>query len=194
MTDRQREILRHALGLDRGGVAYRDHYCASPSSLDYDDCEALVAGGLMERRIGAYSIYFVTTNGRQALLGGPDVASVNRGGAETRNAVIESATIARDERGYLTAWIYLEYGGASQGFGGFALYLPKSFANHSLESVAGHFVYRVLETVGVDQWSDLPGRTIRAKTDHLRVYAIGHIVKDSWFDPQDELAKVGKAP
>lgn len=33
---------------------------------------------------------------------------------------------------------------------------------------------------------DLPGRTVRVKSNHSNVQAIGHIVKDDWFDPKAE--------
>lgn len=46
---------------------------------------------------------------------------------EIKNAIIESVTIDMGDRGLLTAWLTLNYGGSVQGFGGFSLYLPKSY-------------------------------------------------------------------
>lgn len=42
-----------------------------------------------------------------------------------KNAVIKSAVIDSDDMGLLTVWLHLDYGGSGQGFGGYALYLPK---------------------------------------------------------------------
>lgn len=85
----------------------------------------------------------------------------------------------------MTSYISLDYGdGGHQSFGGYALYLPESWDHHKLETVAGHFIFRVMEVAGVTEWNDLVGRTIRVESNHSGVYRIGHIVKDDWFDPK----------
>lgn len=72
MTDEQRDILRHALGLGRGSREYRNHFVTGPGSTDYLHCEALVAAGMMAKRSGnplsgGDDIYSVTDAGRAAL-------------------------------------------------------------------------------------------------------------------------------
>lgn len=66
---------------------------------------------------------------------------------EEKNAVILSATI-HTESGCLDFALELDYGGWCQGFGGYALYLPKGYTHHALNSPAGHFIYRVMEVAG----------------------------------------------
>jgi len=110
-----------------------------------------------------------------------------------RNAVIKSATITNDDHGILSAWLQLEYGNSSgPGFGGYVLYLPESFEHHTLESVAGHFIWRVMEIAEVDEWGNLPGKTIRVRTNSNfdKISAIGHIINDDWFDPTADFASL----
>lgn len=108
--------------------------------------------------------------------------------SEIKNAVIESARITTGERGFLDCWLSLDYGGCGQGFGGYVLYIPKSWTHHKLESVAGHFLFRVMEIAGVESWDDLKGKTVRVRGNYAGIEAIGHIVKNDWFCPKDDFA------
>jgi hypothetical protein len=112
---------------------------------------------------------------------------------ETKNAIITHATITNDDHGLLSVWLTLDYGGAGQGFGGYSLYLPKDFLNHDPKgpNYAGHFIWRVMEVAGVNEWSQLIGKTIRVRCEHRKVHAIGHIVKDDWFNPSEDFGKMG---
>ncbi len=105
---------------------------------------------------------------------------------EIKNAVIESAYFDT-ERG-LSAWIGLDYGDAChQSFGGYLLYAPKGWKAHeSKGNYAGHFIYRCLEIAGVSDWQKMIGKTIRVKAEHGKVHAIGHIVKNDWFNPSED--------
>jgi hypothetical protein len=105
---------------------------------------------------------------------------------ETINAVIESAEITSDEHGCLSAWLFLEFAAGSQGFGGYVLYLPKSFKHHEFKSAAGHFIFRCMEIAGVTEWSKLAGKTLRIRREAGLIQSIGHIVKDDWFNPSED--------
>jgi hypothetical protein len=110
-----------------------------------------------------------------------------------RNAVITSATITNDDHGLLSAWLMLDYGGSGQGFGGYALYLPRDFTHHNDKpaNYCGHFIWRVMEIAGVSEWSQLVGKTIRVRAEEFdKILAIGHIVKDDWFYPKIEFDKM----
>lgn len=112
---------------------------------------------------------------------------------EKRNAVIEGAKLCIENGGILTAWLTLDYGGAGQGFGGFALALSKDFLHQDppREGVfCGQFLLRVLQIAGVEEWSALPGRTIRADAEDTKIHGIGHIVKNDWFYPAELAAQV----
>lgn len=110
---------------------------------------------------------------------------------EIKNAIIESARIDTGDRGLLTAWLHLDYGGSGQGFGGHALYLPKDFKHYTNKGdFAGHFIFRCMEIAGVEKWEDLKGKTIRVKSTRSGVDAIGHIVKEDWFNPSADFEKM----
>lgn len=102
---------------------------------------------------------------------------------EIKNAIIDSVTLEKGDRGFLQCWLHVNYGSSGQGFGGYVLYLPKHYNHHKLKSVAGHFLFRCMEIAGVDDWSKMVGRSIRVSSDHSGIEAIGHIVKDDWFAP-----------
>lgn len=111
-----------------------------------------------------------------------------------RNAVIERVSLSNDDHGLLTAFLHLDYGDCGhQGFGGYNLYSPHVKSAKD-KNWAGHFIWRCLEIGGVTEWSELPGRTIRVRAEHSKVHAIGHIVKDDWFDPAEDFKKMEKAP
>ena len=113
---------------------------------------------------------------------------------DVKNAVIEKATITTEDHGLLSAWLHLDYGDSGQGFGGYSLYLPKNFNHHRVAgpNYAGHFVWRVMEVAGVTRWDQLAGKTIRVRGDRSGIKAIGHIVKDDWFEPSIDFAKAEK--
>lgn len=108
---------------------------------------------------------------------------------EIKNAVITSVKFDT-ERG-LSAWLTLDYGGSGQGFGGFLLYAPEGWKAHNhAGNFAGHFIYRCMEIGGADDWAKLVGKTIRVRSDRAglsgSIIAIGHIIKDDWFNPREE--------
>lgn len=111
------------------------------------------------------------------------------------NAVIESASIGLDRGFILSGWVFLDYGGGCQGFGGYVLGgmgEDCACANHAGQpNLAAEFIVGVLKAAGVEKWGDLPGKTLRVqKTGHYGdIVAIGHVIKDDcWFNPKERFA------
>jgi hypothetical protein len=111
-------------------------------------------------------------------------------GMEIKNAIITRAELNCGDRGFLSGWLQLDYGdGEGQMLGGgVVLYLPKSFTNHKIASLAGHWIFRVMEIAGVNRWDEISGKAIRVKATFEKVIAIGHIIKDDWFDPEKDFS------
>lgn len=72
LTDDERDLLRHALGLDRTRFSYRNHYSVSPKADTYPLCARLLAKGLMERDATYTStmiLFHVTDAGKALVMG-----------------------------------------------------------------------------------------------------------------------------
>lgn len=112
---------------------------------------------------------------------------------DIKNAIIQSAQLDIGDRGFLQGWLMLDYGGTCQGFGGWMLCRPSNSNEFGLAgNYGGVWLTRVMEVAGVGEWSALVGKTIRAKSSHSKVHAIGHIVKDDWFAPAIDFARIEK--
>jgi hypothetical protein len=109
----------------------------------------------------------------------------------TGNARIKSARLTTEDYGQLTLWLVLDYGDTEQGFGGWSL-CPSPDSKHypGNANFAGIYIWRVFQIAEVQDFAKLPGRTIRVRKDskYGNVLAIGHILKDDWFDPNAEFA------
>lgn len=108
---------------------------------------------------------------------------------EPVNAIINNIDI-QFSHGMLSCYVFLDYGGSGQGFGGFVLY-NENFKGGI--NAAGNFIFRVMQIAGVEHLDDAKGRTVRVIRDHSKVYAIGHIIKDDWYYPDKEFKELKAA-
>jgi len=114
------------------------------------------------------------------------------------NAKIESTILGYEDHGILTCYLMLDYGGTQQGFGGYGLDGPPPEDKKGHRSgertphiVAGFWIQKILNIVGVEKWEDLKGKYIRvAKEDdnwNAAISGIGNILQDKWFYPKKDL-------
>lgn len=115
---------------------------------------------------------------------------------EIKNAIIQNTHLGFEDHGVFTCYLWLDYGGIQQSFGGYSLDTP-------VKKLTGGYPYRrgtdygmefinlVLRTVGVEKWEDLKGKYIRVCTPtglgSGPIIKIGHIIKDIWFEPKVDL-------
>lgn len=115
------------------------------------------------------------------------------------NAEIESADI-RFERGFiLSAWVFLKWDGAGQGFGGFALggspfdTDSKAARHGDQRNIAADFIGGVMAVAGVEAWSQLAGKIVRVGVDEeygSPIRALGHPTKERWYEPAKRFAEL----
>lgn len=108
---------------------------------------------------------------------------------ETMNAKIRSTTLGREDHGIFTAFLNLDYGSSGQSFGGYALDEwcgPRSAEGRRVGTAYGmEFIAEILRTLEVESWEKLPGTVCRVRCEHSKIHAIGHFLKDQWFDPSE---------
>jgi hypothetical protein len=104
------------------------------------------------------------------------------------NAIIENVELEIEDHDILTCMLFLDFGGSIQGFGGYALGNSNCLQNK--KNYCGHFIRRCLEVSGVNNWNKLKGKTVRVRflegTYNEKINAIGHIVKEDWFCPEED--------
>ena len=104
---------------------------------------------------------------------------------EIENAKIEDVSITMADHGCLTFWITLKGNGWVTKYGGYAIghgYLGSETFESSSKGLEA--MMRIMDTVGVDRWEDLPNHYVRVEYTSLGVpiTKIGNIIKDKWFD------------
>lgn len=103
------------------------------------------------------------------------------------NARITSTQFGMEDHDILTFYVMLEWQGGGQSLGGLQL---DSYDEKTRSRSVGHgsglvAMRRILEAVGVRRWEDLPGTLVRVRHHGYcssKPPAIGHIIKDEWFD------------
>lgn len=107
---------------------------------------------------------------------------------ELMNAKIRSTMLGREDHGILTAFLNLDYGSGGQSFGGYALdewVGPRSSEGKRIGTAYGmEFIAEILRVLEVETWEKLPGTVCRVRAEHSKVHAIGHFLKDQWFEPE----------
>lgn len=104
---------------------------------------------------------------------------------EIINMQITETSLTMKDHGCLTFWIHLKGCSIGGSIGGYCIghgYLgAKHFdgSPNGLEAMA-----RIMDTVGVDTWEDLPGKYIRIKDPGLggTITKIGNLIENKWFD------------
>lgn len=102
---------------------------------------------------------------------------------ETKNAKIISTMLGKEDHGIMTFSLTMEFEGGVQGFGGCSLDDYSKTKKKRIGAAYGmQLIMELLDTLECSTWEDLDGRLVRIKADRMKIYAIGHILKDQWLD------------
>ena len=104
------------------------------------------------------------------------------------NAKITRTMLGIEDHGIMTCMITVEGPGWGCGFGGYAFDAWDPDKKDRFGVGYGiEFIKRVLSTVGVEKWEDLPGKHIRVENEGWggKITRIGNILEDKWFDPEE---------
>ena len=112
------------------------------------------------------------------------------------NAEITDAILGFDRGFILSCHLQLAFNGFSQGFGGFVLggspFDESAVCARHMDqrNLAADFIGGVFAVAGVTLFSDLKGKIIRIRKDDewSPIRAIGHPVRDLWYDPTERLS------
>ena len=91
-----------------------------------------------------------------------------------KNARITKTYLGSEDHGPIY-YLYLDYGGAGQAFGGYTL--CTGFTHDA--------IFDLLKTLEVENWEKLPETFVRVHSDSRKIYNIGHVLKDKWFSLAD---------
>lgn len=98
-----------------------------------------------------------------------------------KNALIKKTSLGDEDRGMMF-WLFLEYGGLSQGFGGYSLDDAPEPGDKTYTRTPHkfgiHCIMEILRVVGVSRWEDLPGKYVRAEVKNGLIVAITNILDD----------------
>jgi hypothetical protein len=103
------------------------------------------------------------------------------------NGIISHVSLTMEDHGILTAWLTIDKGGCSQGFGGYDL----------RGEFCAHFILGVLRAVlGEEElsWENLVGKPCRVDFSPSSpgrpsgmLIGIGHFARELWYYPEKEL-------
>ena len=108
------------------------------------------------------------------------------------NAKITRTKLTMEAHACLTFWIFVEMKSGGCGFGGYCIghgYLGAdsfSASGRGLEAIM-----RIMDTVGVSDWEELPGNYVRVRHTGMggTIKEIGNIIQDEWFNLEDFFAE-----
>ena len=99
----------------------------------------------------------------------------------TVNGMIEHVMLGTLDYGYMSLVVGISCEGKNQSFG-----------THDLryEKYGIDYLAQFLNTIDKSDFCDLVGSPVRVKKNGNKIIAIGHYLKDKWFEPENNVLKI----
>lgn len=102
---------------------------------------------------------------------------------EIKNAKITNTFLGIEDHGIFTFILNFDYGSMNQGSPSYSLDKSDSDGNIIGYGAGIKAIRKILETLDLYQWENLKDSLVRVKiNEHNLISAIGHIIKDQWFE------------
>ena len=108
---------------------------------------------------------------------------------DIENARIVKADLSMADHGVLCFELQLDGNGWGCNFGGYVIGRGHLGAKEfdGMSSKGTEAIMRIMDTVGVEKWSQLNGKYIRVVSEGWGgiIHKIGNIIEDKWFDANE---------
>ena len=102
------------------------------------------------------------------------------------NVVIEGVMLGFEDHNIMTCMVHVKGNERNQGFGGYPLGKYDKLLERQVGTAYGmEWLMRLMNAIGAREFKEMKGMYVRIEADEYKIFQIGHIVKEQWFNPEE---------